>query len=266
MRFPRADRDALAAAVASIAPDRWSDAHSVAARDAITASTAARVGITAALAKSGWEPSSAVRHLQWAPIGRARLEAALVGVTDGMLDQHPFPGEWSIRQQCAHVQLTYERYSVATLYAAQRAGGDPLLPGPDAYPLRKGEPQGIPGESVLSMVERLRAAWDGAIEPLLAIPSDALQRPTEWHTAEHTVGFRLHRFGAHDLELATDIRATAGALGVRMTAPLSWAAALTADLGELEAVLLDVPAAVGGVAEHIERACASDRGCRVKFR
>ena len=259
MRFPRADRDALVAAVAAIPLGGWAGAHATPVCESLSASAAARVDIAAALSNADWDPPSAVRHLQWAPIGRSRLEAALVGVTDEMLDARPLPGEWSIRQQFAHVELTYERYSIATLYAVTRTDGAPLLPGPDAYPVRRGEPEGVPGDSARAMVDRLRAMWEAAVQPLLMIPADALQRPTEWHTAEHTVGFRLHRFGAHDLELAADVRATASALGVRMTPPLAWAAALVADSGETEAVILGSPANIPAVSDILQQLEESDR-------
>jgi len=76
---------------------------------------------------------------------------------------------------------------------------------------------------------------------LLAIPADRLQRPIEWHTAEHTVGFRLHRFAQHDLELTTDVRATLAAAGFRPTRTMQIAAALVESWGEVESALLGVP-------------------------
>lgn len=174
-------------------------------------------------------------------MGRARLEASLVGVTDEMLDARPFAGEWSMRQQLAHAELTYVRYSIATLHAARRDNSERLLPGEDACPPRQGEPTGAPGEPARAVIERLRRTWDNAIAPLLDIPDGCMQRPTEWHTAEHTVAFRLQRFAQHDLEMATDVRRTAAALGVAPTPPILSAMALVEDWGEVESLLLGVP-------------------------
>ncbi len=258
MKPDRSARDALVAAVAALPGPE--DSAAAACRNVLARGRDDRERIELHLESDGWELPAAVCHLKWAPLGRTRLEAALIGVTDAMLDGRPFAGEWTIRQQLAHAELTYERYSIATLYASRRGDGWPLLPGPDAYPLRQGEPTGIPGETARDVITRLRRAWDDAVEPLLAIPEDRLQRPTEWHTAEHTVGFRLHRFGQHDLEMAVDVRRTAAALGVRPTPPLLAAAALLEDLGEREMLLLGVPEErLAGVRDLLERQPALDR-------
>lgn len=234
-----AARDALVAGVVSTRVD--ADTSLRQPFSAISRTQGTRLNIALALASLGWEPSTAVRHLQWAPLGRTRLEAALVGVTDDRLDATPFAGEWSIRQQLAHVELTYERYGIATLWAARRIDDHPLLPPPEAYPGRVDEPMGGPGEPLREIISRLRRVWTDAITPLLDIREDKLQRPTEWHTAEHTVGFRLHRFAAHDLELATDVRRSAAALGVELTLPRLLAVDLIQSWGEIESALLGVP-------------------------
>jgi hypothetical protein len=193
------------------------------------------------LAALGWQGPAAVAHLQWAPIARARLEASLTGATDELLDGQPFPGEWSVRQQLAHVELTDVRYGIATLYAAKRREDEPVIPPAGIYPSRQGEPAGNPGEPLSAILARMRRVRAEAMVPLLGLSAEQLLRPTEWHTAEHTVGFRLHRFAQHDLELATDMQRTLAALGHRPSRAMGIAAAVVEARGELESVLLGVP-------------------------
>lgn len=232
-------RDGLVAAVASTVVT--GDTGLRQPFSAISRTHVACVNIALALASLGWAPSAAVRHLQWAPLGRTRLEAALAGLTDEMLDATPSAGEWSIRRQLSHVERTYKRYSIATLWAVRRGDDEPLLPPPNDYPARVDEPEGTESEPLSAAVSRLRRAWADAIAPLVDIPEEKLRRPTEWHAAEHTVGFRLHRFGAHDLEMATDVRRTAAALGVELTLPRLLAVDLAQSWGEIESALLGVP-------------------------
>lgn len=260
----RGDRDAL---VAAIAASTDSAAAGAAAREVLMAGYEIRARIATALAGARWDPPDAVWHLTWAPLGRTRLEASLVGVTGEMLDARPFAGEWSIRQQLAHVELTYVRYSIATRYAARRGDGESLLPGADAYPARAGEPTGTPDEPARAIVERLRRTWDDAVAPLLDISNDCMQRPTEWHTAEHTVAFRLQRFSQHDLEMATDVRRTAAALGVVRTPSILSAMALVEDWGEVESLLLGVPEDVAGVLiDLVETLVDGDRQVLLRLR
>jgi len=238
--FPRAERDALVAAVAAL-PDHALDARvrALPGQDLV-----ARLSLEASLAALRWQPPAAVRHLRWAPPARARLEGALLGVPDALLDARPQSGEWSLRQQLAHVELTDVRYGIATRYAAERDEDEPMIPHPSLYPPRLGEPSGTPGEPLAAVIARLRRVRAAALEPLLAIPAARLQRPTEWHTAEHTVGFRLHRFAQHDLELTTDVQATLAALGHLPTPALSIGALLVEGWSEVEALLLGVPRAI----------------------
>src|SRR5438034_11593432 len=69
-------------------------------------------------------------------------------------------------------------------------------------------------------------------------------RTTEWHDAEHTIGFRMHRFAQHVLERTTDVQRTLAAAGFRPTRAVGLAATLVEAWGELEAVLLGVPPAL----------------------
>lgn len=238
--FPRDARDALVAAVAGLSELREIEL-SENIEDVLGCLATGRIQMAGQLEEARWQPTAAARHLQWAPVGRTRLEAALLGVSDEMLDARPIPGEWSIRQQLAHVELTYERYTIACVYTAERSDDDPIRPPPSSYPERKGSPEGNPREPLREIIARHRDVWDRAIEPLFIISEDKLQRATEWHNAEHTLAFRLHRFGAHDLEIATDLSATADALGVRRTPSIWWAMALLEDWGETEALSLGVP-------------------------
>jgi hypothetical protein len=149
-----------------------------------------------------------------------------------------------VRQQLAHIELTDARYTIATRYAVTRRDDQPLLPPASAYPPRAGDPTGTPGEPLAAILARLRRVRAAAITPLLTISAADLLRPTEWHSAEHTVGFRLHRFAAHDLELVTDIERTLTALGHRLTRSIRIAAALIMSWGEIEQVVLGAPASL----------------------
>jgi len=189
----------------------------------------------------GWSPPAAVRHLEWAPIARARLEAALVGVPEELLDAHPIPGEWSLRQQLAHVRLTDIRYLLATRYGVRRHDHEPVVPPAEIYPEREANPAGDPGQSLYEILTDLLRVRAEVCAALADIPADRLQRPIEWHTAEHTVGFRLHRFAQHDLELTTDIHATLIAAGHRRSGATRVGAALRESFGEIESALLGVP-------------------------
>jgi DinB superfamily len=226
------------------------------------------VALSEALAALGWDAPAAVRHLQWGPLAWSRLEAALAGVGDALLDGRPFAGEWSVRQQLAHIELTDVRYTIATQYAVTRRDGEPLLPPADAYPARAGDPTGTPGEPLAAIPARMRRVRAAAIAPLLEIAAEDLPRPAEWHTAEHSVGFRLHRFAAHDLELVTDIERTLAALGHRPTWARRIPAALIEGWGEIEKTLLGAPweelydaTPPGGgltVTQQIARLCEED--------
>jgi hypothetical protein len=227
------------------------------------------------LAAQNWDAPAAIRHLQWAAIARARLEASLVGVQDDLLDMHPFTGEWSVRQQLAHVELTDIRYTIATQYAVRRNDDEPLAAPPEAYPPREDNPPGNLGETLADILARMRRVRSDAITPLLGITAADLLRSTEWHTAEHTVGFRLHRFGQHDLELATDIQRTLSAAGFRPTPAMELAGSLVEGWGELESALLGVPAAVydtrpatGGqsLADVLRELATGDRECADRAR
>jgi hypothetical protein len=250
--WPREPRDALVGVVATLPdavlrqPMPWGGNDQAVGEVllGLSAHRALRLQLQDTLAGLGWDAPAAIHHLQWAPIARARLEAALVGVPDALLDTQPFAGEWRLRQQLAHVELTDIRYTIATQYAIRRRDTDPLLPPEEAYPPRQAEPDGTPGESLAAIVARLRRVRATALTPLLGISATQLLRPTEWHAAEHTVGFRLHRFAQHDLELASDIRHTLAALGNRPTRGMRIASVLVEAWGELEATLLGVPAAI----------------------
>lgn len=207
----------------------------------LTAYEPARAALEAALCALNWQPAAAARHLRWAPPARARLEAALLGVADELLDGRPFAGEWSVRQQLAHVELTDIRYGIATRYAVGRRDDEPLLPPDSAYPPRRAAPDGNPGEPLAAILARMRAVRAAAITPLLQIADVELLRPTEWHTAEHTVGFRLHRFGQHDLEIVSDLQRTLAALGYRPGCAIRLGAALVEARGERDALLLGLP-------------------------
>lgn len=237
----RAARDALVRALAGARGGEVSVDNRAAM---LSGDTILRIALEAALAALGWRRPAAVRHLEWAPIGRARLESALVGVPDALLDRPAASGAWSIRRQLAHVELTDVRYGIATRYGAERRDDEPIAPPASFYPPRDADPIGNPGEPLAAIVARLRRVRAAVIAPLLGIPEDRLQRSVEWHTADHTVGFRLHRFAQHDLEIATDVRATLAALGFAPTPTQRIAAALLASWGEIEAALLGVPTAV----------------------
>lgn len=209
--------------------------------DLIAADMTCRLVLAETLAGLGWDPPAAVRHLQWAPVARARLEASLAGVPDALMDGRPFAGEWTVREQLAHVELTDIRYGIASRHAAARSDDEPLLPPSSAYPPRDDNPGGTPGEQLATILARMRRVREEAIAPLIGLSAEQLLRPTEWHTAEHTLGFRLHRFAQHDLELATDIRRTLAALRHTPTPAIRFAAALVEGWGEIEMTLLGVP-------------------------
>ena len=242
------------------APLRWSSGQTTVeqAIDQLAVYQPLRAEIRAILSALDWNAPAAIRHLAWAPIARARLEASLAGVPDDLLDRHPFPGEWSVRQQLAHVELTDVRYTIATQYAVRRKDGEPLSAPPEAYPPRDDNPAGNAGEPLAAILSRMRAVRADALAPLLGISAGELLRPTEWHTAEHTIGFRLHRFAQHDLELTTDIRRTLAASGFRPTRAMNLAATLVEAGGELDSDLLGVPE---GLYDREVRGSRSLRAC-----
>ena len=136
-----------------------------------------------------------------------------------------------------HVLAIERRYAIQTLWAVERADGDPLrVPGdrlPPTTPLDPGRGQRDPG------ADRRGARRD---EPALGNLAPAqMTRPTQWVHYDVDVRFRLHRFAAHLAERTVQCEKNLAVLGWPLTEGRRIVRRLAAVLGEIEGL--------GGLAE-----------------
>jgi len=142
----------------------------------------------AALAAAGPGASEAARATALAQAAFGDLRGLLCGRPDGLLDEEPGAGEWTIRQVLQHVLFVERRYQVQTAYAARRSDDDPVrveveVPLEDAA-------------TVSAWLGRLSAAREEGRRTLV-FPDERLGRPTVWSGYAVDVRFRLHRFSGH---------------------------------------------------------------------
>ena len=62
------------------------------------------------------------------------LRGLVIGLPDDLLDQAPREGEWSVGEVLRHVLAIERRYAIQTLYAVERADGDPMRVPADRLP------------------------------------------------------------------------------------------------------------------------------------
>ena len=204
----------------------------------------ATAGIFATL---GWRPTEAQGILASLAQTRGQLRAAVVGLTDDLLDRAPEPGEWSVRQALQHLANNERRFVGDTPYAIER------LRSREPLPLeRPGEARGagtlghdLPGdlEVVLETAETVR---EQVVAGALDLGDEELTAPTPWGGREVEVRFMLHRRATHERQHLAQIMKTLQRLGFRQ----SEAQML---LGQAEIARAVLEGAVIGVPDHVAR-------------
>ena len=166
------------------------------------------------------------------------LRGLVIGLPDKLLEEAPRAGEWSVGETLRHVLAVERRYAIQTLYAVERADGDPVrIPADRLPPTAPAEVPGGVGE-VLARLAEARAETNRSLGDVA--PAD-MTRPTVWGHFDVDVRFRLHRFAAHVVEHTVQCEKTLAALGWPPTEGRSIVRRLTALLGEIEGL--------GGLAE-----------------
>ena len=151
----------------------------------------------AAVAAQNPPAGEAARLLAAGQRAWGELRGLLVGLPDGLLDEHPEgveTGEWTLRQVLAHVLLVERRYREQVEYALERSDQDPVRREPQAA-VRSSEEEG----GMLEWIERLARQRDVAAT-LAEIRPEQLLRPAVWAGYEVDVRFRLLRFAGHLVE------------------------------------------------------------------
>ncbi len=166
------------------------------------------------------------------------LRGLVIGLPDNLLEEAPRAGEWSVGETLRHVLAVERRYAIQTLYAVERADGDPVRIPADRLPSTA--PAEIPG-GVGELLARLAEARAETNRSLGDIAPAAMTRPTVWGHFDVDVRFRLHRFAAHVIEHTVQCEKTLAAPGWPQTEGRSIVRQLTALLGEIEGL--------GGLAE-----------------
>jgi hypothetical protein len=159
------------------------------------------------------------------------LRGLLTGVAGDLLDRAPREGEWSIGEALRHVLAIERRYAIQTLWAVERADGDPMRVPADRLPSTA--PLDVPGGAaeILALIGEARA---GTNRSLGGLTPAQMTRPTGWVHYDVDVRFRLHRFVAHLIEHTVQAEKTLAALGWRATEGRGIVRRLTALLGEIE--------------------------------
>ena len=169
----------------------------------------------AVAARAAWRPAVAPRILGLAQLAFGDLRGLLVAVPDPLLDGAPAPGEWSVRETCAHAIRVERSYRAAIQWALERSEGQPVLIPEERRPVE--DPADVAGTAryIEARFAVRRAETDRALRD---IPDAALGRPSVWRMGTGTqvtvdVGFRLHRFATHIQEHTIQIEKTLDALG-----------------------------------------------------
>jgi DinB family protein len=176
------------------------------------------------------------------------LRGLLTGLPAALLDGAPAEGQWPVRETLRHILAVERRYAIQTLYAVERADGDPVRIAEGRLPTAAQlDPTGDV-DDVLDRIGQARAETNARLGDL---PAPALVRPSRWMHYEIDVRFRLHRFAPHIAEHAIQCEKTLQALGWRPTEGRRMLIRLGGALAEVEG--LDAAAARDLEARLVER-------------
>jgi hypothetical protein len=171
------------------------------------------------------------RILAFAQRAFGSLRGLVIGLPDRLLEQAPRAGEWSVGETLRHVFAVERRCAIQTLYAVERADGDPVrIPADRLPPTSLAE---MPG-GVRELLARLAEARAETNRSLGDVAPADMTRPTVWGHFDVDVRFRLHRFASHVIEHTVQCEKTLAALGWRETEGRSIVRQLTAIVGEIE--------------------------------
>lgn len=152
-----------------------------------------------------WQPISPAQHIlaQYHAAYRD-LQASLLGPPDGIQEQAPSEGEWTLRQVLAHIVGAEIGFYVATRYALDRHRSGAIQP---ANIPESAWNDLVPDAS--SVDEILDGPWEGIrayhealhqriLNEFAGISADELAVPSlYWEGYELPLRFRLHRFDSH---------------------------------------------------------------------
>jgi hypothetical protein len=169
-------------------------------------------GLAAGL-RSGYAWTEARATLRSLALTRGELRAALVGLTDDLLDRAPSPGEWTVRETLRHVANNEERFAFDVQIAVASLRGS-LEPWPQREDARRPGTLGpdLPGglDLVLEALDRTREA---VLLSLVGLSHAELGAPLEWAGRTVEVRFMLARRASHERQHTVQLRRALTALG-----------------------------------------------------
>lgn len=226
---------------AHVGPDRPTDVR--AAILALAQEDDRRVAfVGATLAALGWQPSESQRILPSLAQTRARLRAALVGLTDEEVDSHPAPAEWAVRETVRHLMNNEARFVDDSAYAVDR------LRAADDLPLhRPGEPSGpgslgpeLPG-GLEDVVDPLEGVRDRLVAHAAELTDEGLAAPMPWAGLTVDVRFMLHRRATHERQHTVQIFKILRAIGHKPSEVQMLLGEAEIARGALEGIVLGLP-------------------------
>lgn len=225
------------------APWAWRpDCEVLEVRDAFHRSLEAEFAQAAAARDAALDETSAAYLLAQRAAGD--LCGLLAGLPDDILDREPSAGEWSLRETMRHVIETEAGFRIKTLWAVDRAPGDPIEPPSELRP----ELEGLSGgtSSWIAMILEERAATDAEF---VRVTSDDLVKPSTW--AGHAVDarFRLQRPASHLVEHTNQCEKVLHAIGQDPGEARQLVRAIWAERGGHQRV--SDPAALGRLDEEL---------------
>ncbi len=229
-----------------VGPDRSDDVRAVLLRLA-SGDDRRCVVLADVFAVLGWRPTEAQRILAHLAHTRAQLRAALLGLSDGLLDAEPAPGEWSVRQALRHIVNNERRFALDAAYALERLRGGGSLPVERADEGRGPGTLGpdLPG-TLGDVIGTLDAVREDVVGTTVGLNDDGLAAPTTWGGREVNIGFMLYRRAMHERQHLVQIRKTLQRIGFQRTEVLLLLGQAAIARGQLEGMLVGVPDEVLG--------------------
>ncbi|MCP4429326.1 MAG: DUF664 domain-containing protein [Chloroflexi bacterium] len=177
------------------------------------------------------------------------LQAVLVGVTDGMYDQEPAPGEWPLRLVLGHMVGAERTFFTLVHYGVERQRDGEGRPSrlPDDEVEKVAGPRQAFAEIMKNQgLAEMLAFYDDrhtlALQEFAAITDTELEGPSLWWEGEeYSLQYRLHRFDAHLRQHTIQAEKTLAAIGHGTTEARRLLRLIYQALAEVEATTLGAP-------------------------